>query len=126
MSSDSDTLRKLASILGASGVALGALGSHALKETLTKRATVASWQTATIYQIFHATAILALAANGDKVPALAGKLMAAGTLLFSGSIYGLSLGIGPRYILGPTTPIGGLLMVGGWVMVAMGTEGKKD
>ena len=125
MSESKDTLRKIASALGASGVALGALGSHALKDTLTKRGTLASWQTATIYQIFHAAAILSLScggSSGSSSPsnALAGKAMALGTLLFSGSIYGLSLNLGPKALLGPTTPIGGLLMIGGWILVGLG------
>ena len=44
---------------------------------------------------------------------LAAKLWMSGTLLFSGSIYALSLG-GPR-LLGPVTPLGGLLLMAGWV-----------
>jgi uncharacterized membrane protein YgdD (TMEM256/DUF423 family) len=44
-----------------------------------------------------------------------------GTFLFSGSLYGLSLG-GPR-LLGPVTPIGGLIMLAGWGSLFMGSEG---
>ena len=134
-------MRKLAAVMGASGVAMGAFGAHALKGVLTKRGTAAMWQTATIYQLFHATAILSLAASStqqslhnvrdrrqqDKEQAatisknnlLAGKLMAVGNLLFSGSIYCLALNVGPKKILGPITPIGGLLMIGGWFVVGM-------
>ncbi len=118
-SSNSENLRKVAAVLGASGVALGAIGAHAFKETLTKRGTTASWQTATMYQLFHATALLGLAAHGHTVAPLAGKLLAAGTVMFSGSIYCLSLGIGPKAILGPTTPLGGLFMIGGWVVIGL-------
>jgi uncharacterized membrane protein YgdD (TMEM256/DUF423 family) len=118
-SEENDILRKIASVLGASGVAIGALGAHALKETLTKRGTLASFQTGVTYHIFHALAILSLS-NADKSQTLAGKLMATGTLFFSGSIYGLSLGYGPRPLLGPITPIGGLLMIGGWIVAGMG------
>jgi uncharacterized membrane protein YgdD (TMEM256/DUF423 family) len=124
--SSGDNLRKIAAVLGASGVAVGALGAHALKDTLNKRGTLASFQTATLYQLFHATAILALSnastrnKPGDLAPSpLGGNLMAVGTLLFSGSIYCLSLGIGPKALLGPTTPIGGLFMVAGWVAVGL-------
>jgi len=119
-SSDADWLRKAAAFLGASGVTLGAIGAHAFKETLTKRGAQANWQTATVYQLFHATALLALAAQGDAVPLLAGKLMAAGTTMFSGSIYCLCLGIGPKAVMGPTTPLGGLFMIGGWVVAGLG------
>ena len=44
-----------------------------------------------------------------------------GTILFSGSLYGLSLG-GPR-LLGPVTPIGGTLMLVGWGLLFAGNEG---
>lgn len=114
-----DILRKIASVLGASGVAIGALGAHALKDTLTKRGALASFQTGVTYHIFHALAILSLS-NADKSQTLAGKLMATGTLFFSGSIYGLSLGYGPRPLLGPITPVGGLLMIGGWIVAGLG------
>ena len=43
--------------------------------------------------------------------------MGLGTLLFSGSIYLLTLDIGPRKLLGPTTPIGGLLIIAGWIVI---------
>lgn len=121
----SGVLKKIASLMGATGVGMGAFGAHALKETLAKRGAEAMWQTATIYQLFHATAVLSLATSSSSNPKtkrnhlLAGKLMGIGNLLFSGSIYCLALGIGPKKILGPITPLGGLLMIGGWVVVGM-------
>lgn len=134
-SSDSDILRKLASALGASGVAAGAFGAHALKARLnSKPGAEANWKTAVAYQLFHATAILALSAlsgssSGDISKdkpvasggdfAKAGKYMAVGSLLFSGSIYCLTLDIGPKKLLGPITPIGGLLMIGGWAVAGL-------
>ena len=134
-SSDSDVLRKLASALGASGVAAGAFGAHALKARLNaKPGAEANWKTAVSHQLFHATAILALSAlssasSGDFSKdkpvagsgdfAKAGKYMALGSLLFSGSIYCLTLDVGPKKLLGPITPIGGLLMIGGWVVAGL-------
>ncbi|KAG7367439.1 DUF423 domain containing protein [Nitzschia inconspicua] len=136
----SDFLRKIAAVLGASGVALGAIGAHAFKDTLTKRGTTASWQTATMYQLFHATAIFSLSSRlsidehakmgmpsskpetisgNSRMTFLAGQLLSLGTILFSGSIYCLALNVGPKALLGPTTPIGGLLMIGGWVVVGL-------
>lgn len=121
-------LRGIASAIGSTGVAMGAFGAHALKETLSKKGTASLWQTATIYQLFHAAAILSLAASSSSTllseqqkgkHLLAGKLMGTGNLLFSGSIYFLALDVGPKYILGPITPIGGLLMIGGWVVVGL-------
>mmetsp|Transcript_26386 Transcript_26386/g.72521 ORF Transcript_26386/g.72521 Transcript_26386/m.72521 type:complete len:144 (-) Transcript_26386:165-596(-) len=130
---DAVFLKRVAGAMGATGVAMGAFGAHALKKTLDKRGTATIWQTATIYQLFHATAILSLATTAASSSAskryndsstsnrnlLAGKLMGIGNLLFSGSIYCLALGIGPKKVLGPITPIGGLLMIGGWAVVGM-------
>uniref|UniRef100_A0A7S0FHL5 DUF423 domain-containing protein n=1 Tax=Minutocellus polymorphus TaxID=265543 RepID=A0A7S0FHL5_9STRA len=134
-SGDSDLLRKLASALGASGVAAGAFGAHALKTRLVaKPGAEANWKTAVSYQLFHATALLALSAlssassggiskdkpvvgGGDY--ARAGKFMAIGSILFSGSIYCLTLDVGPKKVLGPITPIGGVLMIGGWVVAGL-------
>jgi len=118
-------LRIIASVMGASGVSMGAFGAHALKDFLDQKGTTAMWQTATIYQLFHAAAILSMAAalssSASKAIAsnhrLAGKLMGVGNLLFSGSIYFLALDVGPKMIWGPITPIGGLLMIGGWILV---------
>jgi uncharacterized membrane protein YgdD (TMEM256/DUF423 family) len=138
----SNSLQQYAAILGASGVALGAFGAHALKDTLTKGGHVESWRTAVAYQLFHATALigisaLARTADNDTNPGLlmrAGQCMTVGSLLFSGSIYGLCLSMGPKKVLGPTTPVGGLLMISGWVMLGLaagagingGTSGDKN
>eukprot|EP00980_Cylindrotheca_fusiformis_P012013 scaffold2844_cov123-Cylindrotheca_fusiformis.AAC.6 len=125
MTSSDGFLVKVAAFLGASGVGLGAIGAHAFKETLKKRGTVESWHTATLYHLVHAAALLGLAANGDKVSPNAGKMMALGTTMFSGSIYFLALGIGPKAILGPTTPLGGMLMIGGWVVAGLSFDSSK-
>lgn len=117
-SSDKDFFLKAAAFLGASGVGLGAIGAHAFKKTLIQYGTKESWTTATVYQLLHATALLGFAAH-DKISPLAGKLLTCGTVMFSGSIYCLSLNIGPKAILGPTTPIGGMLMIGGWAVAGM-------
>ncbi|KAL7529382.1 hypothetical protein ACHAWF_002964 [Thalassiosira exigua] len=128
MSSDrSAALRQLASLLGASGVGLGAFGAHALKETLSRKAGAGdNWKTAVTYQLLHAVALLSLSAVDQKelrAPPSSwsgGKVMALGTAMFSGSIYLLVLDVGPKKLLGPMTPVGGLLMLSGWVMVGMG------
>ena len=125
-SSDAEWLRKAAAFLGASGVALGAIGAHAFRESLAQRGMQSSWQTATIYQLFHATALLGLASQSDAVHPMAGKLLALGSAMFSGSIYMLSLGVGPKAVLGPTTPLGGLLMIGGWAFVGIGGSMSKE
>lgn len=124
----SETLRKLAAALGASGVGLGAFGAHALKGYLSKKPQGSdNWKTAVSYQLLHAVALLSLSCLEEgKLRKYqgggwsGGKLMALGTVLFSGSIYLLTLDIGPKRILGPTTPIGGLMLMSGWVMIGMG------
>jgi uncharacterized membrane protein YgdD (TMEM256/DUF423 family) len=111
----------LAGLSGFSAVALGALGAHALRETLTERQTLGAWQTAASYHLAHSVAALALllvAHYGTTSGRLLRLISAAwllGCLLFSGSIYGLALG-GPK-LLGPITPLGGLAFMGGWAGV---------
>jgi uncharacterized membrane protein YgdD (TMEM256/DUF423 family) len=121
-----DFLLRSAAFLGSSGVGAGAFGAHALKSTLEKQKNgVENWKTAVMYQLVHATALLALAAlsaNSAKISTKclkAGKLMTFGTVIFSGSIYGLTLNVGPKKILGPITPIGGLMMISGWVVLGL-------
>jgi uncharacterized membrane protein YgdD (TMEM256/DUF423 family) len=105
---------------------MGAFGAHALKKTLLERGTAESWRTAVTYQVFHALALLAFSTREvdrkSTVPFdTSAKLFMAGTVLFSGSIYGLSLG-GPK-LLGPVTPLGGMCLIGGWVALGLGSEG---
>ena len=115
-----------AGLLGFTGVALGAFGAHALKETLTARGSVPTWQTAVLYHLIHAVALLALAAvahstgsgqtGGWTNARWIGACWSSGVILFSGSLYWLSLG-GPKF-LGPVTPLGGLAFLAGWLLVA--------
>ena len=127
-------LKQWASLLGASGVGLGAMGAHALKKTFDKKpGSVEHWKTAVAYQLFHAVAIIGIGAlhenqlstSSNKIRQssplctyqLAGQIMAMGSLFFSGSIYLLVLDIGPKKLLGPVTPIGGLLLIAGWTVL---------
>jgi len=102
-------------------VALGAFGAHALKEKLSEHY-LAIWETAVQYQMFHALALLVVGilmspSLFGSVTQLswAGYLILAGIIIFSGSLYVLSLtGIG---ILGAITPIGGVAFIAGWIML---------
>jgi uncharacterized membrane protein YgdD (TMEM256/DUF423 family) len=112
-----------AGVLGATGVAMGAFGAHALKGSLEASGTLGVWETASRYQLVHAAALLGLAGWLRSPPAPMGslaawtvKLWAAGTILFSGSLYALALG-GPRW-LGPATPLGGAALIAGWLFAA--------
>ena len=100
---------------------MGAFGAHALKEKLSEKY-LAIWETAVQYQMFHALALIAIGILMSSkligpVSSLntAGYFMIAGIVLFSGSLYVLSLtGIG---ILGAITPIGGLAFLVGWILL---------
>lgn len=106
-----------AGLLGFTGVALGAFGAHALKETLVAKGTTATWQTAVLYHLLHAVALLALAGWAGSWPNARwiGLGWSLGVVLFSGSLYWLALG-GPK-LLGPVTPLGGLALLAGWFLV---------
>lgn len=107
-----------AGFLGFTGVALGAFGAHALKDTLAANGTTPAWQTAVLYQLIHAVALLGLAGWTDGGPQAhrVGQCWIAGTVFFSGSLYWLALG-GPKF-LGPVTPLGGTAFLLGWALLA--------
>lgn len=113
--SRSSPLILAAALLGASGVALGAFGAHALRGTLGP-AEAGWWQTAVQYQMWHAVALVALGATALPRLALPAMLIGGGTLLFSGSLYAMAL-TGARG-LGMVTPVGGLLIILGWLFLA--------
>lgn len=102
-------------MLAGLGVALGAFGAHGLKSMLEPQA-LGWWQTAVQYQMWHALALLAMAALRDVRTGLPAGLMGAGVLLFSGSLYAMAL-TGARW-LGAVTPLGGLLLIAGWCLLA--------
>jgi uncharacterized membrane protein YgdD (TMEM256/DUF423 family) len=102
-------------------VAAGAFGAHALRARITPDM-LAVFETGVRYQMYHALALFAVAwaSNhwaGSPVRA-AGWLFIGGTVLFSGSLYLLSL-TGTRW-LGAVTPFGGLLFLCGWASLALG------
>lgn len=119
----------LSGVYGFLGVALGAFGAHGLKaklDALPDGALRASWwQTGSLYHLIHALA-LALAAHlaartGGAAATAAGFCFAAGVLLFSGSLYVMTL-TGVR-VLGAVTPIGGLFLLAGWGAVTVAVLG---
>lgn len=106
------TALKLSAILGALAVGLGAFGAHGLNDLLLENGRLDTWETAALYHLVHAVVILALATRTKWAPG-PWLAMAAGILIFSGSLYVLSLtNIG---WLGAITPIGGLSLIVGWV-----------
>lgn len=110
----------ISALLGLIGVALGAFGAHALKDSLATRDMTDVWQTAVIYHLLHAVVIWSTCQAAPRCSSSllrwATRLWITGILLFSGSLYFLALG-GPRW-LGPVTPLGGVALIAGWFCAA--------
>jgi uncharacterized membrane protein YgdD (TMEM256/DUF423 family) len=117
--------RLLGSILALSAVLFGAFGAHALRETLSAHDSIQTWETAVRYQMWHALALILLSMIrlAQPIPKMTGPCFAVGSLLFSGSLYGLALD-GPKW-LGPVTPLGGLCLMIGWLLLAYSTYKNK-
>lgn len=120
-----------AAVLGALAVIAGAFGAHALRASLSARQ-LEVWQTAVQYQFYHVFALLFLATITkfeDKLIVAAYYLFTLGVVLFSGSLYLLSLreilGLPVLSVLGPVTPVGGLLFITGWIMLALAAIRNK-
>lgn len=112
----------LGALYGLLAVLFGAFGAHALKKRFSE-AQLNSFETGVKYQMYHAILLLILGFNLNLETALERYMIycfGLGVLLFSFSIYGLTLGAskGKKLrILGPITPIGGLLLAAGWGML---------
>jgi uncharacterized membrane protein YgdD (TMEM256/DUF423 family) len=103
-------------------VMLGAFGAHALKTRIDAEM-LAVWRTAVEYHFYHSLGLLAVGMLLLHFPQsgalrLAGLLMAAGIVLFSGSLYLLAI-TGARW-LGAITPLGGAGFIAAWVALAVG------
>jgi len=110
----------LGSLSGLIAVALGAFGAHSLRDRLAADL-LAVFETGVRYHMFHALALLgaawAVARWPGSLATAAGWLFVAGTLVFSGSLYALSLS-GQRW-LGAITPFGGVAFLLGWLCLAL-------
>lgn len=112
----------LGGIFGGLAVAAGAFASHALKAQLSERSQQI-FETGTKYQMYHALALILVAlllnrADGtDTLVQFAGYAFIIGIILFSGSLYGLSLS-GMKWF-GPITPLGGVAFLVGWGCLAI-------
>lgn len=110
----------LAALFGFTGVGLGAFAAHGLKNRLSAEY-LAIFQTGVTYQLVHALALLAVALLTVHVPGRlttwAGALFCLGIVLFSGSLYLLTLtGVSK---LGIVTPFGGLAFLAGWFCLGL-------
>jgi len=101
------------------GVAAGAFGAHGLKGRLDPEM-LSVFEVGVRYQMYHAFALFAAAGAHTKWPSrfvrIGGWLFVIGTIIFSGSLYLLSVS-GVKW-LGAITPLGGLAFLAGWGCIA--------
>jgi uncharacterized membrane protein YgdD (TMEM256/DUF423 family) len=107
---------RIAAALCFLAVALGAFGAHALRSTIERHGLLDVWNKAALYHLAHGVALLALAlvANANRA---SWWLLFAGILIFSGSLYAMSL-TNARW-LGAITPIGGVCFLAGWLWLVI-------
>jgi uncharacterized membrane protein YgdD (TMEM256/DUF423 family) len=111
------------SMVLATAVMLGAFGAHGLKDVLSE-GRMAAYQTAVQYHFYHGLGLMMVGLVITTLPDVGSaglcwvpRLLLIGVLLFSGSLYALTLlDLG---WLGVVTPIGGLLFIAGWVLLAL-------
>ncbi|HHP7242391.1 MAG TPA: DUF423 domain-containing protein [Cyclobacteriaceae bacterium] len=100
-------------------IVIGAFGAHALEDILIERGLKETYQTGVFYHVFHAIAILVLGilqkSSPHRLISLVAYLMILGILLFSGSLYVLSI-TGIKQ-LGIITPFGGLVLMISWCVL---------
>ncbi|MCY1422801.1 hypothetical protein D9M71_384970 [compost metagenome] len=114
------TFLMLAAFFGFTGVALGAFAAHGLKNRLSSEY-LAIFHTGVNYQLVHTLALFAVALLAAHLPgrlvSWAGGLFCVGIVLFSGSLYVLTLtGVSK---LGMVTPFGGLAFLAGWFCLGL-------
>jgi len=123
---------KIATLIGAISVIMGAFGAHKLKELLTPEV-LSSYQTGVTYQFYHCFALLAVGILYKRYQnqwmEWAGRLFILGIILFSGSLYLLTALKATKEIglegFGILTPIGGLLLVAGWISFFLGIPANR-
>jgi uncharacterized membrane protein YgdD (TMEM256/DUF423 family) len=119
-------MAKIFLILGSSfaglAVAIGAFGAHALKTTLDATNRLETFETAVKYQFYHALALLFIGLLMTKFDhrmfTWSGYGFLAGIILFSGSLYILSLSGITKWRA--VTPLGGVAFLIGWVTLIIG------
>lgn len=113
----------IGAIGAAIAVGLGAFGAHTLKEILPADL-LAIFETGVRYHMYHSLGLMLVALLADRLGEskllLAGaRLLLAGIVIFSGSLYILALS--DIRVLGAITPIGGVAFLAGWVCVIVAT-----
>ncbi len=110
-----------AGLLGAVSVAMGAVGAHALHQTLLDQGLVETYGKAVDYAMYGALSLLAVAVLQQLLPKarffLCGYLMAFGSVCFSGTIFVYTL-LGFKEIV-MFTPWGGTALIIAWALLAL-------
>ena len=101
---------------------IGAFGAHALKSTLEATQRLETFETAVKYQFYHSLTLILLGLLmvqfHHKAFTTAGYGFILGIIIFSGSLYALSLTSYTK--LGAITPLGGVAFIIGWASMAWG------
>jgi len=118
----------IGTLLAMLSVTFGAIGAHLLKNIIEAQA-LNVFQTASTYQMYHAIAMILTALSvphtqQTKMLNIAGWLFFSGIVLFSGSLYGLSLL--EIKSLGMITPIGGVCFILAWLIFSAAFIVKSD
>lgn len=109
-------LARISALIALLAVALGAMGAHALKDTLAATTNgVENWKTAAHYHLVHAVAMYFLATHARPA---AWWCWFAGIIGFSGSLYLYCITHAKFLVM--ITPIGGVLLMVGWAVLAFG------
>jgi uncharacterized membrane protein YgdD (TMEM256/DUF423 family) len=108
-------------LLAMLAVGVGAFGAHLLKSVISEEY-MKVYETGVQYHLVHALGVILIALAvgqwGESTRLRwAGRLLIAGTILFSGSLYVLS--ISGIKVLGAITPIGGVCFIAGWLCLAL-------
>ena len=111
----------IGALFGMLAVLLGAFGAHGLAAHVSAER-IEVWATAAHYLGWHATTLLALGLGSARLRShrlalAAGWCLAAGSLIFSGSLFTLVLS--DQAAWGAVTPIGGVLLALGWAQLAV-------
>ncbi|MEO5644208.1 MAG: DUF423 domain-containing protein [Bacteroidia bacterium] len=124
-------------IFAALAIIIGAFGAHSLKELVANgslaESSLQNFETGARYQMYHAFAIIICGIlvkifGEARCIKIAGILFVMGIILFSGSLYLLSMrgiiGMENWKWLGPLTPLGGACFIAGWITLAIGITKK--
>ncbi|HMK27106.1 MAG TPA: DUF423 domain-containing protein [Chitinophagaceae bacterium] len=123
----------IAAIFGGLAVILGAFGAHGLEKITSDEKILHGFQTGVQYQMYHALALLAIAIMYEKFQTTwikwAGNCFITGIILFSGSLYTLTLlkiqeSSAVKFV-GPVTPLGGIFFILGWLFLLIAAMKKK-